>query len=107
METSIALILASVATKYVVSTELPKISYNTLCDWYILQSYLFNSSVIACNCVTYLVNKGTLEPSDPELKCAAQTHAACSYPCFVKDVVNPEAAPELASNCTSWYSKTK
>jgi hypothetical protein len=32
METSVSLILASVSTKYIISSELPKVNYNTLCD---------------------------------------------------------------------------
>lgn len=56
METTVALILAIVATKFVVAEEIPKVPYQTLCDRYVTTCFFFLFAMVAENTFVYFVD---------------------------------------------------
>ena len=62
METAIALILANIAAKFVVSGEMPKVPYRTLCDYY-MDLCFFNQVLVALlNAVVHMLSQRWVYP---------------------------------------------
>lgn len=58
---TLTLVLASVAYKYVVSEKLPNISYLTMCDFYVLGSFMFMAAVVCQNAAGGFVSQDDLD----------------------------------------------
>jgi hypothetical protein len=61
LSVTLTLVLASVAYKYVVSQNLPNISYLTLCDVYVLGSFVFMAAVVMENTLVGFASKDDIE----------------------------------------------